>query len=109
MIDDRVLAVEVKGALFGELGPGAVLGERNRTATLRAVTACRVAASGSEGLDPQVLSELAPATTVKMPRTYCSNAVAAPRALFASGVDTPMSLGGGTLAALTKPRHSEPT
>lgn len=62
---DGVVAVEVKGAVLGEFGPGAVLGERAvleggiRTATLRAVTTCRVATVTGDELDPQVLSELA--------------------------------------------------
>ena len=47
---DGVLVVEVDGAEVAEVGPGAVLGERAvleggaRTSTLRARTACRVAA-----------------------------------------------------------------
>lgn len=62
---DGVLAVEVKAVVLGEFGPGAVLGERalieggKRTATLRAVTPCRVATVSGEDLDPQVLTELA--------------------------------------------------
>lgn len=46
---DGVLGVEVSGEPVAEVGPGAILGERavleggRRTATLRAVTACKVA------------------------------------------------------------------
>jgi hypothetical protein len=62
---DGVLAVEVDGAAVAQVGPGAVLGERalieggRRTATLRAVTACRVAAASGAELAPELLSELA--------------------------------------------------
>lgn len=61
---DGVVSVEVKGSAVGQLGPGAVLGERalleggRRTATVRAVTACRVAAISGEEIDPQLLAEL---------------------------------------------------
>lgn len=61
---DGVLAVEVDGEVLAEVGPGAVLGERavleegRRTATLRAVTPCRVAVASADDLDPEVLSEL---------------------------------------------------
>ena len=61
---DGVLAVEVDGEVLAEVGPGAVLGERavleegKRTATLRAVTPCRVAVAGADDLDPAVLAEL---------------------------------------------------
>jgi CRP-like cAMP-binding protein len=60
-----VVSVEVKGTPLGQLGPGAVLGERalmeggRRTATLRAVTNCRVATIGGGDLDPKMLTELA--------------------------------------------------
>jgi hypothetical protein len=59
-----VLAVEVDGQLLGELGPGAVLGERavleggKRTATLRAVTDCKVAAVPSDRIDLERLEAL---------------------------------------------------
>ena len=61
---DGVLAVEVDGAALAELGPGAVVGERSlleggvRTATLRAVTPCRVAVATADDIDPVVLAEL---------------------------------------------------
>ena len=59
-----VLVVEVDGEKLAEVGPGAVLGERaaleggTRTATLRAVTDCKVAAVPPEGIDRQKLAEL---------------------------------------------------
>ena len=60
-----VLAVEVDGESLAEIGPGAVLGERGqleggvRTATLRAVTECKVAAVPIDSVDRQRLTELA--------------------------------------------------
>ena len=62
---DGVLVVEVDGEELAELGPGAVLGERalleggTRTATLRAVTQCKVAAVPADGIDRSKLAELA--------------------------------------------------
>jgi Cyclic nucleotide-binding domain len=61
---DGMLAVEVDGKSVAELGPGAILGERAaleggvRTATLRAVTKCKVAVVPSARVDPDTLSEL---------------------------------------------------
>lgn len=60
-----VLVVEVDGEKLAELGPGAVIGERglleggSRTATLRAVTDCKVAAVGADNIDTENLAELA--------------------------------------------------
>lgn len=60
-----VLVVEVDGEPLAEVGPGAVLGERAvlegglRTATLRAVTECKVAAAPSDQIDRERLLELA--------------------------------------------------
>jgi len=60
-----VLVVEVDGEKVAELGPGAVFGERavlegsTRTATLRAVTDCKVAAVSAEHMDREKLAELA--------------------------------------------------
>ncbi len=60
-----VLVVEVDGEQLAELGPGAVLGERAaleggaRTATLRAVTKCKVAAVPAGAVDQHALVELA--------------------------------------------------
>jgi hypothetical protein len=62
---DGVLSVEVDGKPVAQVGPGTVLGERalleggRRTATLRAVTACRVAAASGSEVSPEMLSELA--------------------------------------------------
>ncbi len=61
---DGVLRAEVDGEGVAELGPGALLGERaiieggTRTATLRAVTACRVAVAREVDIDPTKLTEL---------------------------------------------------
>ena len=60
-----VLVVEVDGEPLAEVGPGAVLGERavleggRRTATLRAVTDCKIAAADHDHIDPAKLAELA--------------------------------------------------
>ena len=65
LVLDGVVSVEVKGSPLGQLGPGAVLGERalieggRRTATLRAVTRCRVATIAGADLDPEMLARLA--------------------------------------------------
>ena len=62
---DGVLAVEIDGVTVTELGPGAVVGEvallegGRRTATLRAVTGCRVAAVPGDRIDRAALAELA--------------------------------------------------
>jgi Cyclic nucleotide-binding domain len=64
LVLDGVVAVEVAGEPLAQLGPGAVLGERalleggRRTATLRAVTQCRIATISGEQLDPGLLAEL---------------------------------------------------
>ncbi len=60
-----VLVVEVDGEKLAELGPGAVFGERaaleggSRTATLRAVTECKVAVAPAERIDLDKLEALA--------------------------------------------------
>ena len=60
-----VLVVEVDGEKLAELGPGAVFGERSaleggtRTATLRAVTECKVAVAPADRIDPDKLAALA--------------------------------------------------
>jgi Cyclic nucleotide-binding domain len=60
-----VLVVEVDGKALGEIGPGAVLGERavleggRRTATMRAVTGCRVASVPADRIDRDKLATLA--------------------------------------------------
>ncbi len=64
LVLDGIVSVEVGGTGVGQLGPGAVLGERalveggRRTATVRAVTACRVATIRGAELDPGLLAEL---------------------------------------------------
>jgi cyclic nucleotide-binding protein len=58
---DGVLSVEVDGVSLGEVGPGAILGERaiveegRRTATLRAITKARVAVAQADQIDPGAL------------------------------------------------------
>ena len=60
-----VLSVSVDGTQVGELGPGAVMGERalleggRRTATLRAVTDCVIATAAKDQIDRGSLSSLA--------------------------------------------------
>jgi hypothetical protein len=62
---DGVVDVQVDGVSLGDLGPGAVVGERailersRRTATLVARTAVRVAEAPADALDPAALSALA--------------------------------------------------
>jgi hypothetical protein len=62
---DGVLAVWVDAAEVGELGPGAVVGERalledgRRTATLRAATDCVIAAAAKDQIDRTSLASLA--------------------------------------------------
>jgi cyclic nucleotide-binding protein len=62
---DGLLRVDVDGQTVAEIGPGAVLGERailesgRRTASLTALTRCRVAVAGRETVKPEVLHEIA--------------------------------------------------
>lgn len=62
---DGILQVEVDGSPVAEVGPGAILGEHavlgegRRTATLRAVTRCRVAVASAEDLDHEALAAVA--------------------------------------------------
>lgn len=62
---DGVLEVVVDGHVHAEIGPGAVLGERallaggRRTATLRALTPCRVAVAERSLLDEETVRYLA--------------------------------------------------
>jgi CRP-like cAMP-binding protein len=62
---DGVLGIEVDGVELGALGPGAMLGERStlegglRTATLRAVTPCKVAVATAADIDSDALGQLA--------------------------------------------------
>ena len=62
---DGVLAVEVDGEVLGEVGPGAILGERaiiepegRRTASLRALTKSKVAVADVSHIAPDKLREL---------------------------------------------------
>jgi len=61
---DGVLAVEVDGEPIGEVGPGAILGERaiveegTRTATLRALTKVRVAVARADQVDRTALASV---------------------------------------------------
>ncbi|MDP8969773.1 MAG: cyclic nucleotide-binding domain-containing protein [Actinomycetota bacterium] len=89
---DGVLRVEVDGEPLAEVGPGAVLGERaileggTRTATLRAVTACRVAVASADQLDRAALEELSaghrreegPAATEEQPAATAERPAATP-------------------------------
>jgi cyclic nucleotide-binding protein len=65
LLFDGVLGVEIDGELVTELGPGAVVGEMalleggRRTATLRAVTPCRIAVVAGDQLDRDALAEVA--------------------------------------------------
>jgi CRP-like cAMP-binding protein len=62
---DGVLSIWVDGIQVGEFGPGAVVGEcavledGRRTATLRAVTGCVIAAVASNQIDRDSLARLA--------------------------------------------------
>jgi cyclic nucleotide-binding protein len=62
---DGVLAADVDGETVAEIGPGAIIGERavleggTRTATLRAVTPCKVVAVAADQIEPSALEELA--------------------------------------------------
>ncbi len=65
LLFDGVLAVEVDGRLVARVGPGAILGERailengRRTATLRALTPCRVAVVPGDQVAREALAEVA--------------------------------------------------
>jgi CRP-like cAMP-binding protein len=62
---DGMVSVEVDGKTIGEVGPGAVLGERavleggRRTSTLTAVTPVRLAVAAGNTIDLARLRELA--------------------------------------------------
>lgn len=62
---DGVLSVEVDGQTLGEVGPGAILGERAileggiRTSTLRAITKCKLAVASGSQIDRDLLAQLA--------------------------------------------------
>lgn len=65
LVLDGMFAVEVDGKQVAEVGPGAIVGERailesgNRTATLRALTPCRVASVPRRYTDGKELVEIA--------------------------------------------------
>jgi hypothetical protein len=65
LVLDGIVSVDVDGTSLGELGPGAVLGERalleggTRTSTLTAVTPVRVAVAAAESIDMDRLRTLA--------------------------------------------------
>jgi Cyclic nucleotide-binding domain len=65
LVLDGMVEVDVGGSVLANLGPGAVLGERaaleqgRRTATVRAVTDCRVVSYLAADLSPDDLRELA--------------------------------------------------
>jgi CRP-like cAMP-binding protein len=65
LVLDGMFVVEVDGVKVGEVGPGAVVGERSalerglRTATLWAATRARVAETTPDGLDLSDLRALA--------------------------------------------------
>ena len=65
LVLDGVLEVEVDGRRLAEIGPGCVIGERalledgRRTATVRALTKCRIAVAGAEQVNPDALVQLA--------------------------------------------------
>jgi Cyclic nucleotide-binding domain len=65
LVLDGMFAVEVDGRQVAEVGPGAIVGERatleagTRTATLRALTACRVASVPRRYADRKELVEIA--------------------------------------------------
>ena len=65
LVLDGVVEVEAAGSVLARLGPGAVLGERaslehgRRTATVRALTNCRIVAYLAADLSPRDLQELA--------------------------------------------------
>ena len=65
LLFDGVLEVERDGRVVAEVGPGAILGERAlleeglRTATLRALTPCRVAVVPGDRIDRGRLAEIA--------------------------------------------------
>lgn len=65
LVLDGVVSVSVGGEALGELGPGAVLGERavleggRRTATVTAVTPVRIAEASAAQIDLTALAELA--------------------------------------------------
>jgi hypothetical protein len=66
VILDGIVSVDVDGRDLGDLGPGAVVGERalleggRRTATLKAITPLRVAVAPASAVSLEALAELTP-------------------------------------------------
>lgn len=62
---DGILGVIIDGQEVGQIGPGAVVGERAllgqglRTASLRALTRCTVATAAADEIDREALEQLA--------------------------------------------------
>jgi CRP-like cAMP-binding protein len=73
LLFDGMLRVEIDGKPVTEVGPGAILGELallregRRTATLRAMTPCRVAVVPKDKINRQALEEVAEDRTRRMP------------------------------------------
>jgi hypothetical protein len=65
LVLDGLVEVETRGIAVARLGPGAILGERasleqgRRTATVRALTGCRIVSYPATALPPEDLRELA--------------------------------------------------
>jgi len=65
LVLDGLLEIAVDGSALAQVGPGSVLGERalleggNRTSTVTAVTAAKVAVVDSPDIEPEVLAQLA--------------------------------------------------
>jgi CRP-like cAMP-binding protein len=65
LVLDGTFAIEVDGRPVAQVGPGAIIGERavvekgSRTATVRAITACRVVGVPRRYADERELSEIA--------------------------------------------------
>jgi hypothetical protein len=74
LLFDGMLQVEIDGKPVSEVGPGAILGEMallhqgRRTATLRAVTPCRVAVVPKDQIDRKALEAVAEGRMPRMPR-----------------------------------------
>jgi hypothetical protein len=74
LLFDGMLQVEIDGKPVADVGPGAILGELallhegRRTATLRAVTPCRVAVVPKDQINRQALEEVAKGRVRRMPR-----------------------------------------
>jgi len=64
LVLDGVVRIEVDGERLAEYGPGSMHGERavleggNRTSTIRAVTACKLAVASADRIDRDALAQL---------------------------------------------------